>query len=219
MPIASGSLTCRCFQVAGTPPVNFRDVYPLEIERQSFKPPQVDRGEMRSVGWVNPRRILDTHISLDQALLGERLILALRVDTISLNTRIYKARLLEEMAKFRKESGRDRLSRDEKNALEEKLQIAMARKQSPSTAIYEMAWNLKSREAIFTATGDRACMTFTEIFTETFELPIEPRLPFLRAEKAAQKLSLQGELLASMPAILTPRLEKEPEPDAEAETG
>ena len=59
MPIASGSLSCRCFQVSGNPPANFRDVYPLEIERHSFKPPQVDRGEMRSAGWVNPRRILD----------------------------------------------------------------------------------------------------------------------------------------------------------------
>jgi recombination associated protein RdgC len=218
MPIGSGSLSCRCFHVAGTPPANFRDVYPLEIERHSFKPPQVDRGEMRSAGWVNPRRILDTHISLDQALLGERLILAIRVDAISLNSRIYKARLLEEMAKFRKDSGRERLSRDERNALEEKLQIAMARKQSPSTAIYEMAWNLKTREVIFTATGDRACMTFAEIFTETFGLAVEPRLPFLRAEKAAKKLNLQGELLASMPAILTPRLEKEPESAGEAET-
>jgi len=204
MSILSGSLTCRCFRVGGRPPANYRETYPRQIQRHAFHPPQPEKGQMRSAGWVNPRRILETRMDLDELIVGGRLILALRADAIVLNSRLYKARLSMEMARWRRETGRERLTRDEKLALEERLQMEMAKSQSASTAIQEMAWNFKTGEALFTATSDKACLEFQEIFTSTFDLPIEPLLPYLRAERIARRLGRESELASAMPAILSP---------------
>jgi len=208
MPITTGSLSCRCFRVRGKPPANYRETWPRQIQRNAYRPPQTDRGEMRSMGWINPRRILETKVDLDEVVVGERLVLAIRIDTISLNSRLYKARLVEEIVRVCKETRRERLGREEKRVLEEKVQLEMAKTQTPATAFQEMAWNLKTGLTIFTATGEKACLQFQELFTETFGLAIEPLLPYTRAVAVAKKLSLEGELEEAMPAIFTPKSEQ-----------
>jgi hypothetical protein len=205
MPITTGSLSCRCFRAKKRPPADYRDTFPLQIKRNRFQPPKTDRGEMRSIGWVDPRNILSSQVDLSRVLLDGQLILALRVDTISLCKPIYQARLRQELSRAGKELQAERLTRDQRAAIEEKLQMDMAKEQTPSTAIREMAWNLKTSEVIFTATGDKACLEFQEIFIETFDVEIEPRVPFLRAEPVARKLTLEAELAAVRPAILSPR--------------
>ncbi len=205
MPITMGSLSCRLFRVDGKPSANFRDTFPKQIHRYRYQPPRVDDGEMRSIGWVNPRRILQTDIDLDQVLMGEWLTLALRIDKIALNSRLFKARLYEVMDQVRKEKHRDRLSRDERSAIQNQVQLEMARKQTPSTIIHEMAWNLKDSTLIFTGTSDKLCLEFQEFFNETFDLAMEPLCPFIRADKASQKLKLGRELLAVQPAAFSPR--------------
>ncbi|MCX7013213.1 MAG: hypothetical protein NTW86_11760 [Candidatus Sumerlaeota bacterium] len=208
MPILSGSLSCRCFRVRGKPPINYRETWPRQIQRNAYRPPRTDRGEMRSYGWVNPRRILETKFDLDEVIVGERLVLVIRLDSISLNSRLYKARLAEEIVRVGKETRRERLGRDEKRILEEKVQLEMAKTQTPSTAFQEMAWNLKTGLTVFTATGEKACLQFQELFTETFDLAIEPLLPYTRAAAAAKKLSLEGELEEALPAIFSPKGER-----------
>ncbi len=205
MPITIGTLSCRLFRVDGKPPTNFRDTYPLQIKRYAYHPPKVEEGEMRSMGWVNPRRILHTDMTLDEVLLDEWLILALRIDKITLNGRLFKARVFEEMDRVRKEKQRDRLSRDERVALQNQVQMEMAKRQTPSTAIQEMAWNLRSGQVVFTATGDKLCLEFQEYFSETFSLALEPLCPYIRAEVVARNRSLQSELLSSQPAAFSSR--------------
>lgn len=205
MPITVGSLSCRLFRADGKPPTNFRDTYPTQIQRYAYRPAKVEEGEMHSMGWVNPRRILRTDISLDEVLMGEWLVLALRIDKIQLNSRLYKARLFEVMEQVRKEKQRDRLSREERMALQDQVQMEMARKQTPSTVIQEMAWNVRSGKVVFTATGDKMCLQFQEFFTETFSLALEPLCPYIKAEGVAKKHSLQGELLEVQPSAFSPR--------------
>ena len=210
MPIISGALSCRTFRVAKHPPANYRETFPLQIKRNAFHAPRVDRGEMRSIGWVNPRRILETRIDLDEALFDSWLVLALRMDTISLNTRIYKARLFEEMARVRKETGRDRLGREEKATLEEKIRIEMAKTQTPATAFHEMAWNLKTGDAIFTGTGQTVGLAFQEIFTDTFDLAMEPCLPFLRARTGGEEAEPARPVASGDARPLRPRTHPRP---------
>jgi len=205
MPITAGTLSCRLFRADGKPPTNYRDTYPLQIQRYAYRPPKVEEGEMRSMGWVNPKRILRTDFDLNEVLLGEWLVLALRIDKIQLNSRLFKARLFEEMERVRREKQRDRLSREERMALQDQVQMEMAKKQTPSTTFQELAWNLRSGQVVFTATGDKLCLEFQEYFSETFSLALEPLCPYIRAESIARRHTLQGELLGAQPAAFSPR--------------
>lgn len=209
MPITMGTLTCRCFTVSGRPPADFRETYPLQIQRNAYRPPDPERGHMRSIGWVHPVRILDSEFDFDSILFGARMVLGLRIDSISINNRIYKARLFDEMAAHREKTKRPRLTRDEKNSIEEALQIQMAKAQTPASVFHELAWNLKTGEALFTGLSDKLCMEAQELFNETFELSLEPKLPYLRAEAIAGKLGLKAELIACQPADLAPEEDDE----------
>ncbi len=203
MGLTSGAITCRSYYIPEPPPKHFLEKAELDLKRHAFRPVRVDRSP-RSFGWVNPRQILDTDLTVAKVVFEDFLILGLRVDKVSVNARLLKAHFNQERAKVMEERKKKQLSRDERAALLEKVRLTLMAEQSPATSIHEMAWNLETHHVYFSGLGDSLNQEFCDLFSDTFHASLTPLYPFIRADLKATKEGLREELLETEPARFVP---------------
>ncbi len=204
MTIIAGPFSGRIWRAVDSLPPHFDELVGRNLPRHAFKPVNTDRGELRSMGWVNVRQLLDTRLTLPKVMVDGTLILGLRIDKVTLNMRLFKATLAQEVAKVLKEQKRGKLSREEISAIEDQLKKKLIENQIPATTVHEMSWNLESGAILFTGGGDKLSMEFSDLFTETFNVSIEPQFPFYRAERFAKKQHLERELMETYPSPFSP---------------
>lgn len=204
MPLTVGSLTTRIFRVLDPLPPNFKEMFERNLQRHAFKPMDPERGELTSMGWVNIRQMLDARLNLDKVFFRNTFLLALRQDKLAINQKLFRALLAEELAKVLRERNKENLSKEEKLIIEDKVRMDLIKRTQPATAVYEAAWHLESGLVFFGSTGERLNMMFADLFSETFQVSIEPQFPFLRAQRWAEKQGLAQELLELLPAPYSP---------------
>jgi DNA recombination-dependent growth factor C len=204
MTLIAGPFSGRIWRTVDSLPPHFDELVERNLPRHAFKPVNAERGELRSIGWVNIRQLLDTRLTLPKAMFDGALALGLRIDRITINMRLFKATLMQEAAKIAKEKKREKLSREERAAIEDQVKQKLIRDQIPSTSIYEMIWHLESGIVLFTGAGDKLCAEFSDLFTETFNVSIEPQFPFYRAERFAKRQHLERELMEAYPTPFSP---------------
>jgi hypothetical protein len=156
------------------------------------------------MGWVNIRQMLDSRLSLSKVMFRNMFLLSLRSDKLAINQKLFRALLAETIAKTLREREKESLSKEEKLVIEDKVRMDLIKRTQPATATYEAAWHLESGLVFFGSTGERLCLTFSDLFTETFQVSIEPQFPFLRAQRWAEKQGLGQELLELLPAPYSP---------------
>ena len=201
--LTSGSITCRVYRLTEDPPPGFLEKADADLKRQAFKPVNVDRGP-RSFGWVRAQDVLDTNVRVDNSTYDDYLVLGLRVDKVTLNSRILKAHFLRAAQDRMQETGRNALSRDEKTALLERTRRELMVKQTPATSLYEVAWNTAEGRVYFSATSETLNQEFCDLFQDTFHVALLPQFPYLRAEALAEARGLGDELAQSQPEIFSP---------------
>ncbi len=203
MSLTSGSITARPYIVTTPPEPGFLEKLDTDLKRHAFKPVKPEQSP-RSIGWVHPRDVLDTDLTVDKVVFEDFLVLGLRVDKLMVNSRLLKAHFNIERLKFMKERSTKKLSRDERAALLERVKLTLMKQSSPSTSFYEMAWNMKTNHVYFSGTSQTLNQEFSDLFGETFHVRIIPLLPFIRATKMAERDNLKEELLAADPTRLAP---------------
>ena len=186
MPLIHGSISFRQFHVEGDRTGDLRRSFEASLRRYSFRPIAVEKGETRSVGWVNPRQVLDADVSMDKLMIGPWVLLALRQDRMALNARLFRARRDLALADAAAKAKKTRLSKNERQAVEEQVRLEMMRHQTPSTQIIEAAWRPDDEVAYVAASSEAAVMMFSEMFTVTFSLSLVPAVAAVRALKWAE---------------------------------
>ena len=206
MPLTAGTLTTRTWRVIDTLPPNFKELFERNLQRHAFRPIDPERGELQTMGWVNIRQMLDARLNLEKVLFGNIILLALRVDRLAINQKLFRALFAQEIGKQLREKGRENLSREERLVIEDKVRLDLIKRTQPNTAVYEAAWHLESGTVFFGSTSERLNMSFADLFTETFQVTIEPQFPFLRAQHWAERQRLGKELLELLPAPFSPEV-------------
>jgi hypothetical protein len=200
MPILAGSLRARVWRVVEPLPSDFNVRFDRSIRRHAFKPIEVEKGERSSTGWVSLIRPLDAALTLEKCLFGETMALGLRVDRVSVSSRLLRAAVEEEVARILRERRRERLSTDQRRTVEEKVRLKLLKSQSPRMSIYETAWRLESGLVLFAGVGGRLNLEFAELFTKTFGLRIDAQFPYVRAESWAQRKGFEADLRKALPS-------------------
>ena len=88
--------------------------------------------------------------------------------------------------------------------IEDKVRLDLIKRTQPATATYEAAWQLESGLVFFGSCGEKLCLAFSDLFSETFQVSIEPQFPFLRAQRWAERQGCAQELLELLPAPYSP---------------
>jgi len=202
-PLTHGSVSLRAFYVEGEPAPDWERACATPLARYAFRPAAIEKGETRSVGWVNPRQVLDADVTLEKLRVGPYVVLALRQDRLALNARIFRARRDLAVAEALRQAGKAHLSKNERQAVEEQVRLEMLRRQTPATQIVEAAWRPDEAVVYAAATSDAAAVMFMELFALTFERTLVPAVAGIRLTRWTEARGLGDRLTELVPATFT----------------
>lgn len=201
MPFRAGSISVRRFQVLGDLPEDFEAMGTNAMRRYAFRPINDEKGERESVGWVNPRRVLDQKWTWDHVSRSNLVFLALRRDRKTFSKVLFRARLEELIEKTMKERKIQKLTRQNRIALEEQLSIEMLKETSPTSAFYEMIWDTARGELFSAATSNAAAQPLIDMFEATFDLHLRARFPAIIGADFIAAQGLEDEFRAVEAAV------------------
>jgi DNA recombination-dependent growth factor C len=138
----------------------------------------------RAYGWVSIDSMLDTEWSIAPAYKGEFVAFALRLDTRRIPPSVMKKHYqiaLEELSRKNKEDGKSYVSRSQKQELREQVRLRLLGRTLPVPAVFDVVWNTSNNRVFFASTQQKMLPLFEELFTQTFQLHLEPLTPYFLA--------------------------------------
>lgn len=166
-----------------------------KLKQYSFKDID-DIPEERGWGWVNFDDMLDTAWTVSPPEKGEYICFSLRLDTRRIPPAVLKKHTLlaiREEENKAKEQGRDYISRTRKKELQDSVKSRLMTRFLPIPAEFNVVWNTRDNIVYFASTQEKVIHLFTEFFSLTFDLDLEPLTPFslavhLMGEESIKKL-------------------------------
>lgn len=138
----------------------------------------------RSFGWVSIDNMLDTSWSEASPFKGEFAAFALRLDTRRISPAVYKKHYqmaLEELTAQMKEQGTPFVGRDRKKELKDQVKLKLLGRTLPVPAVFDVIWNMQNNRIALASTQDKVRQLFEDLFTQTFQLHLEPLTPYYLA--------------------------------------
>jgi len=157
--------------------------------RNVFK--DIDEGaEERSFGWTCFDNMLDTAWQTAPPEKGEYLTFSLRLDTRRIPAAVLKKHCqiaLEQALEHMKEQGKKFLSKEQKTEIKEQVTLRLRARTLPIPAYFDVVWDTSKNLVYLGTTQAKIQELFEELFSQTFDLNLEPQNPFFKA------LNLLGE--------------------------
>ncbi|MDK2973496.1 MAG: hypothetical protein PWP23_3251 [Candidatus Sumerlaeota bacterium] len=201
MPFRSGALSVRRFVVDGELPETFFRTATMAVRRYAYKPIDAERGERESFGWVNPRDVLAEKFEWEDLVDGNLVLLGVRRDRKAFNKVLYKARRDRLFADVRRERAIERLSRQNRLAIEEELTVRMLSEVTPTISFTELVWDLNTGDVFVGATSKALCERLAELFASTFDLTLVPRFPSMMGYEFMAQQGLEENFHAATAAV------------------
>ena len=179
-----GSLTLTRLFVRGKPPTDLRKPYLAAIRLRAFQPLDPDGEAHESSGWCVMDQPFDLDFDTDKVFEDRFIVLGFRTDRFRVPPSIVRAQMAEEQARALARSGKNRLSRNERLELRDKIVLRLRRKLAPSTRAVDVVWDLDAGCVLFFSHSRRVLADFSAHFEKTFRLGLEEDSPYLAAARA-----------------------------------
>lgn len=194
MPFQIGSISVRRYRVLGQVPVELERTATVSIRGRSWRPIDEKRGEKESFGWVNPRDLLEPQFDWEDVVISHGLVLlGIRRDRKDFSKVLFRARRARLFSAVMAEKKIQKLSRQQRLALEEQLAIDMLRETSPRSQFSEMLWDMNSGIVLMGATSNALCERIADLFEATFDLKLRVMFPALAGAEFIQSQGLDRE--------------------------
>ena len=178
---ASASFTR--FQITETVPKELWTQIPDKLKQFAFKEIE-DTAEERGWGWVCFDDMLDSFWRTAPPEKGGYITFSLRLDTRRIPAAVIKKHaqlaLRDEERKI-KEQGKKYVSRERKKELKEQVQLKLRARSFPIPAEFNVAWNIQTNVVYLASTQSKVLELFTEYFSQSFGLDLEPMNPYTLA--------------------------------------
>ena len=200
MGMLRGSAAMVRFRVEGTPPQPFWEVAAEQIQAHAFQ--DIDEGlDEYSAGWTAVDDMLATDFSRIPYVVGDYLVLGLRVDERKVPAAVLRKYCLKEERRILAERGLPRLGRQARAEIRDRVHAELARKAPPVPSCYELAWSLARNVVYFFSTSKKGMAVCEELFYETFGVRLVLEIPYLAAERFLDDEG-RRRLAALQPAVL-----------------
>ena len=183
MGILSTSLSLTRYRIVEEVPGRLWPNIPDLLLKFSFQDID-DNAEERSYGWTCLDNMLDTHWETAAPQKGGYLTFALRLDTRRVPPAVMKKHYtleLEKLLKTMQDQGKKFVSKEQKKELKEQVKLKLLARTLPIPAQFDVFWNVDSNHVFLASTTDKIREMFEELFTQTFELHLEPLTPYFLA--------------------------------------
>ncbi len=183
MAFLAGSNSFTRYRIVSEVPDTLWHQIPDLLKRKAIQ--DIDgSADERSWGWVCFDDWLDTEWLTAPPEKGSYLAFSLRLDTRRVPPAVFKkhfqiaVRTAERKAK---EEGRKGISRDQRKEIKDTVTLKLRARCLPVPAEFNVIWNREDNVIWFDSTSAKVCEMFMELFTETFDLHLEPLTPYFLA--------------------------------------
>jgi DNA recombination-dependent growth factor C len=182
MGFISSSSSFTRYWVKDQMPVDYRQRYGEEILRYAFREIEEDSDVERSSGWVNIMNVMDNEFRGEEFFKGEFVALSLRTDTRRVPSQILKNFCRKAEDERKSAMARAFLSKAERQDIQDMVRLQLLKRAMPNTRTFDMIWDIKSNQILFSSTNDSVCLEFLELYKKTFGLNLEQIFPYNMAQ-------------------------------------
>lgn len=178
MGMLKGPLTARRYSVVGEVPEGFRVTYPDAMNQYAFREPFSKVSKEEVSGWVLSRNLLETDFTNpDLWLFQQYALFSLRTDKKSLPANLFKATVELQCRAWCQEQGRERVPRNVKEEIREKVEFEWLQRALPRVQVVEVVWNIPDGWVLFHSLADMPNDKFRKLFHRCFGLALQPVNP------------------------------------------
>lgn len=182
MGVFSGSISYSKFFVRGDVPKRFQAPFMKAIRLRTFAPLEVDAEEDSSVGFCAPGNALDLDLSQDKVLFNQYVVLGLRIDKWRIPRTLFRAHYDQAEAELRARSGKEKLSKKDKDELKVRIQRRLRKKVLPSMRAFDLLWDVDRKVTLFWNRSPRVKEELMALFEQTFQLRLDEVSPYVAAK-------------------------------------
>lgn len=205
----AGGLTFKQYYVDDALPAGWPDLFQQGIARHAFKDIEKSSDVERSLGWCSPHFALDVEIEPAMYTYDEYLVLAMRVDTLTVPGPLLKIYAEQEARRIMLEQKRATLNRYERAEIKERVKLELRKTLLPSIKTIDMVWNWQTGVVRFFAANEKTNLEFQDLFEQTFDRILIPDGAYTAATRGG--FTLTEAQMAALERI-------EPEPFVDLET-
>jgi DNA recombination-dependent growth factor C len=172
----NGTINARAYRTLGLP--DDWDAAVAELNRSRFKELDPASGRDKSFGWVLAENPFSTEITKEAIFYGNNLVLALRLDTVSVAPAQVKFHLERLVREKLKKEGREHLAKKERQDLAEELMFDLRRRALPQIRLAELVWDTDSHRLWYFSRSPALVDPFEELFKECFGVLLLHESPY-----------------------------------------
>jgi len=184
MGLFGGSVSTTKFYVRGALPKRFVEPFIKAIRTRTFQELQVDEEPDERAGWCVASKPLDLELLAENVVVNSYVLLGLRIDKWRIPRALFKAHFDEAAAAQLAKTGKERLSKKEKEELKFRVNRKLRRKVLPTMKHYDLCWDLNRNELRFWNRSARVNDELRTVFDQTFssfELTLDEDSPYMAA--------------------------------------
>ncbi len=195
MGILSSSVSITRYRVVGKIEQPILENISNGLDKYKIK--EIDgKAEQISIGWTCLNDPYHPDFVLNRSfIMGSYLVFGMRLDKKSLPSKLIKKIFLEETKKRLADSGRDFLTKDEKEAISEGIirNLCMSIPATPN--IYDLVWNYEENWLWFFTNVKAANEALESLFFKTFNMRLIRIFPYTLAKTAFRENDTKLDLL------------------------
>jgi hypothetical protein len=140
-----------------------------------------DHASDKSVGWTSFEKPYQPDFSASTYVFGGYLVFALRIDRKSIPSRVVKKHYMIESARRLSDSGRQYLSRNEKQTIKDHVVDQLNLKVPATPNVYDIIWNYEDSVLWFFSNLKAANEELETLFLRSFDLSLVRVIPYTAA--------------------------------------
>ena len=152
----------------------------------------------KAVGWTSFGSPFHPDFEGNSFVIGTQFLFSLRIDKKSIPAKVVKKHLDMEIARRLKETGREHLSRNEKQAAKEHVLNVLSLRIPATPSIYDLLWSYEESVLWFFSTQKSANEELETLFTKSFGLTLIRLFPYTIAELSAGLSEKEREALSGL---------------------
>lgn len=135
----------------------------------------------KSVGWTSFRDSFKPDFEGSSFVVDPYFVFSFRIDRKSVPAKVVRKKCAHEAAQRMKETGRDYLSRSEKQAIKEKVIQSLCLRIPATPDTYDVLWHPEARKVWFFTTRKAVCESFETLFAKSFSARLIRIFPYTLA--------------------------------------
>lgn len=136
----------------------------------------------KAAGWTSLENPFNPDFEGSSFVIGAHLVFSLRIDKKSIPQKVVKKHFTVEVAKKLAESGRDHLSKNEKQLIKESIIEKLSRQIPATPNIYDLVWNQEESLLCFFSNQKAANEELETLFSKSFKLSLVRLFPYTMAD-------------------------------------